>query len=331
MKDTLKTLSLLEENIERLIENGIYEIERDLLLERLRGLYASVVATDAVAEEDRVLDALLSVGVALPEEALEPEIEVERFFAEPEEEAETTEEPVEEEPVEEEVAEEPAPEPIEEETAPEIVEEEVEEEVVPEPEEVAEPEVEPTPEPAVEEEIDHAAVLSLYDDDDDDEEETAEEEEVEVEEETPVPEQLESEEEVTEPEAEETPEENVLEEYDELEEVAEEEPKVVVLGDILSSEQTTVADHLAEQLATNVAEVAGSTLSLRESIGVNDKYILLRDLFASDSDYYDRAISTLDTFESLDEAMLYIYDNYHWNPNCEGARLLMELLARKLY
>ena len=77
MKDTLKILSLLEENIERVAENGIYEIERDLLLERLRGLYASVVATDAVAEEDRVLDALLGVGAELSEEAAEPEIEIE--------------------------------------------------------------------------------------------------------------------------------------------------------------------------------------------------------------------------------------------------------------
>ncbi|MBO7300735.1 MAG: hypothetical protein J6U53_04940, partial [Tidjanibacter sp.] len=160
MKDTLKTLSLLEENIDRLIENGIYEIERDLLLERLRGLYASVVATDAVAEEDRVLDALLSVGAVLPEEALEPEIEVERFF---EEESPEVEEESAEEEIVEDVVEEPAEEEVTvvEETVPESVEEVVEEMAV------VEPTPEPEPEPvAVEEEIDHAAVLSLYDDDD---------------------------------------------------------------------------------------------------------------------------------------------------------------------
>ena len=76
---------------------------------------------------------------------------------------------------------------------------------------------------------------------------------------------------------------------------------------------------------------ASASMSLRSAIGINDKYILLRDLFAGDSDYYERAIDRLDEFDSLDEAMLYIYDNFHWNPNSEGARLLMELLARKLF
>jgi hypothetical protein len=104
-----------------------------------------------------------------------------------------------------------------------------------------------------------------------------------------------------------------------------------VLGDILLSEQTTVADNLAEQGVVDVATVASSVLTLRETIGVNDKYILMRDLFASNNDYYEQAIEKLDSFDSLDEAMLYIYDNFHWNPNCEGARLLMELLARKLF
>ncbi|MBO7300210.1 MAG: hypothetical protein J6U53_02235, partial [Tidjanibacter sp.] len=147
-------------------------------------------------------------------------------------------------------------------------------------------------------------------------------EEVVKEEETPAPEMVDT------PEEE---EETVIEEDGELEEIVEMEPQKVFLGDILSSEQTTVADQLAEQMAASVATVAGVAVSLRESIGVNDKYILMRDLFAGDGDYYDRAITALDSFDSLDEAMLYIYDNYHWNPNCEGARLLMELLARKLY
>ena len=85
MKQSLKLLELLEESIDRQVENGIYEIERDLLLERLRGIYASVVAAEAVAEEERVLDALMGIGVASQEEESEPEIEVERIFAEEEE------------------------------------------------------------------------------------------------------------------------------------------------------------------------------------------------------------------------------------------------------
>lgn len=340
MKESLKLLELLEESIDRQVENGIYEIERDLLLERLRGIYASVVAAEAVAEEERVLDALMGIGVLSEATEGEPEIEVERIFVE--------EEP-EEEPADQE---EPEVEPEEEEEVEPTVEESevapsdcvmygcppVEFEEVPAPEEPLEEEPiveEEQVEPAVEE-IDHEAVLSLYDDDDEGDEEDDEqpqpieeaEEEVEevVEDEEPIQEVA------LEPEIEEEEEEDVEEVVQEEVSVSEveEAPAQVVLGDVLSSEQTTLADNLAEQ-TLDVATAASASISLRSAIGVNDKYILLRDLFAGDADYYERAISKLDEFESLDEAMLYIYDNFHWNPNSEGARLLMELLARKLF
>ena len=362
MKHTLKTIELLEQHIDLLAENGIYEIERDLLLERLRGLYASVVALEAKAEEERVLDALMGLGVAGELSTEEPEIEVERIYAEPEEEVESEEIAAPEEEVEsEEIAapEEPEEEVVFEEVAEPVAEEEIEQEPEPmaeeepaeeepaayvevesainryidaieepaieepatEPEEVVATEEEPAPEeevateeePAPEEEvveepldvveeksgpeqIDHRAALSLYDDDDEDEVvELASAEEAEQE---------------AEPVVEEEP--------------AEEEPAA-------SDEQVTLAELLAAEGAVDVATAASSSLSLHQSIGLNDKYILMRDLFAGDADYYESAISTLDEFDNLDDAMLYIHDNFRWSPNSEGARLLMELLACKLF
>ena len=361
MKHTLKTIELLEQHIDLLAENGIYEIERDLLLERLRGLYASVVALEAKAEEERVLDALMGLGVAGEVSTEEPEIEVERIYAEPEEEVESEEiaapeepeeeveseeiavpeEPEEEvvfeevtEPVaEEETEQEPEPvakeeteqesepmaeeEPAEEEPAAYVevesainryigaIEEPAIEEPATEPEEVVATEEEVVEEPldvveekSVPEQIDHRAALSLYDDDDDEDE-------------------------VVE-----------LAPAEEAEPVVEEEPapeEEVVEEPAASDEQVTLAELLAAEGAVDVATAASSTLSLHQSIGLNVKYILMRDLFAGDADYYESAISTLDEFDNLDDAMLYIHDNFRWSPNSEGARLLMELLACKLF
>lgn len=338
MKDTLKTLELLEQHIDRVVENGLYEIERDLLLERLRGIYATVVATEAIAEEERVLDALIGIGAAAPLLAEEePEIEIERIYAE-EEDCEVQNEEMEI------VA--PAPEVVvESETEPEIAVES--EPVVAEEEPTAEPEEEEEPstedeeltvvykeeEPADNEELDHEAVMALYDDDDesDDDEQPAEEEEVipaAIEEDVAEEEEPDS---ISEPEpTDEEPAEEAVEE-DIEEEPALEEVQTVVLGDILASEQTTIADNLAEQMVADVASAAGANVSLRSSIALNDKFILMRDLFAGNNDYYEMAIERLDSFDNLEEAMLYIHDTFHWNPNSEGARLLMELLARKLF
>lgn len=310
MKDTLKTLTLLEEHLVRLTEQGIYEIERDLILERLRQLY-SIVATSELLP-DSPIDEPVMYGC--------PPVEYEPIAEEETEESEIVPE------IEEEVAEEPAEQEEEEKTLIEevadkwlsnILQTDKQESEEPEIEEVKEEVEEHATANAQDEELDHEVVMSLYDDDEEEEEEPVVVEEEEVKEEEPEA-----------PEFEEVPAEEELPEFKEVPAVAE-APQSVVLGDILGTEQITVADNLAEQVI-DVATATTANLSLRQTIAINDKFILMRDLFGGNNDYYEMAIDRLDSFDNLDDAMLYIYDNFHWNPNCEGARLLMELLARKL-
>ena len=69
---------------------------------------------------------------------------------------------------------------------------------------------------------------------------------------------------------------------------------------------------------------------LRKAIGVNDKFIMLRDLFAGDEAQYNATIDALNSFASLDECMIYIVENFAWNPDSEGAKLIVSLIERKL-
>ncbi|MBR3931148.1 MAG: hypothetical protein IKJ46_01020, partial [Tidjanibacter sp.] len=110
-----------------------------------------------------------------------------------------------------------------------------------------------------------------------------------------------------------------------------EEPQMVVLGDVLGGEQTTVADAIAVSAGPDVATVAAAgEVSLMKAVSLNDKMLLVRELFGGDSRLYEQSMEVLDSYESLDEAMLFIYDNFDWNPNSEGAKLLVDLLMRKL-
>ena len=81
---------------------------------------------------------------------------------------------------------------------------------------------------------------------------------------------------------------------------------------------------MAEKIAS------ADTTSLRGAIGLNDRFLMIRDLFGGDAAAFDTAISTLEEFTSLDDALLYINDNYDWNPQSRGAQMLVELLVRKL-
>lgn len=69
---------------------------------------------------------------------------------------------------------------------------------------------------------------------------------------------------------------------------------------------------------------------LRKAIGINDKFIMLRDLFAGDEAQYNTTIDALNSFTSLDDCMIYIVENFAWNPDSEGAKLIVSLIERKL-
>lgn len=107
---------------------------------------------------------------------------------------------------------------------------------------------------------------------------------------------------------------------------AEEQPQR--LGDVLGGGVTTLADVMAasDEPTTPFNRVE----ELRKAIGLNDKFLMIRDLFDGDAERYEATIDTLDEFEDLDECMIYIVENFRWNPDSEAAKLIVSLLERKL-
>ncbi len=101
------------------------------------------------------------------------------------------------------------------------------------------------------------------------------------------------------------------------------------LADAIAPATTTLADiivapaPLAEEITT------ARTTTLRKAYGLNDKFLMTRDLFDGDGEAFEEAISALDECESLDDCMIYIAENYEWNPDSEGAKFIMQMLERK--
>lgn len=109
---------------------------------------------------------------------------------------------------------------------------------------------------------------------------------------------------------------------------AEPEP---VLGEVLGGDVHTLADTIAapKDMASEIVRKERIT-DLKQAIGINDKFLLLRDLFGGDIERYERTIDRLNEFDDLDDCIIYISENYDWNPSSDGVRFLMELLERKL-
>lgn len=102
-----------------------------------------------------------------------------------------------------------------------------------------------------------------------------------------------------------------------------------VLGDVINSDAMTISDTYKPKDNGIISNIT-SKETLRKAIGLNDRYLLIRDLFRGDSALYEETVAKLDSFDDLDDAMLYIHDNFHWDPNGEGSKLIVELLVHKL-
>lgn len=103
------------------------------------------------------------------------------------------------------------------------------------------------------------------------------------------------------------------------------EENAPVLGEQFG-EKRAVGDTIA--CAKGVAE-STPVASLREAIGVADKFMIIRELFDGDGEAYERAIDNLENIASLEDCVIYIAENYSWNAQSEGAKFVMELLQRK--
>jgi hypothetical protein len=108
-----------------------------------------------------------------------------------------------------------------------------------------------------------------------------------------------------------------------------EEERTVTIADAMAASTQTLADTLITPVALGDDINHSKINSLREGIGLNDKFLMIRDLFDGDEEAYEQAISDLDAEEDMDGCMVYIAENFEWNPNLEGAKFIMQLLSRK--
>lgn len=106
-----------------------------------------------------------------------------------------------------------------------------------------------------------------------------------------------------------------------------------VLGEVINAGSKTVGEAMAETPKHDITEKivhSDHITDLNQAIGINDKFIMIRDLFNGDGARYDAAIAELNKFDNFDACLIHIASLYRWDPDSDGAKLLMEILSRKL-
>jgi hypothetical protein len=70
-------------------------------------------------------------------------------------------------------------------------------------------------------------------------------------------------------------------------------------------------------------------LSLDEAIGINDKFLFIREIFDGNTDSYNQAIQKLESVGSLSDAMAVIMSYSGENTGNEAVRQLIDMIKRK--
>ncbi|MBE6202687.1 MAG: hypothetical protein E7135_03430 [Rikenellaceae bacterium] len=110
--------------------------------------------------------------------------------------------------------------------------------------------------------------------------------------------------------------------------IVESEPQTRRLADVLGGDRQVLAEKMASEEKTTTP--FNRITDLRKAIGLNDKFLMIKDLFGGNAAQYEATIDTLNEFDDLDDCMIYIVENFSWNPDSEGAKLLVSLIERKL-
>ena len=102
-----------------------------------------------------------------------------------------------------------------------------------------------------------------------------------------------------------------------------EQPKT--LGESVQP-RPTLADQLA---ARQQASLHRPVTDLRRAVSLNDKLLMIRELFNGNGALYEITIRKLNDFTTFEDCLIYIAEHFDWNPNSDGAKLMVDLLERK--
>lgn len=109
-----------------------------------------------------------------------------------------------------------------------------------------------------------------------------------------------------------------------------------VQGEILAEKFQGKQKFRNEIIAEHTAKVDMSSKlqnkpigDLAKAIGINDKFLFIKELFDGDAARYSEAIQHLNLFSDLNDAVIFLQDNYQWSENNEYATKFIDLVRRK--
>jgi hypothetical protein len=104
-------------------------------------------------------------------------------------------------------------------------------------------------------------------------------------------------------------------------------PEKLVVGETFQKERS-LNDAMGENKSTESSLGNGPIASLRAAIGLNDRFLFIREIFANNTDKYNTIIDQLDKLETIQQAVEYLKANLTLEKNQTSLKFV-ELLKRR--
>jgi hypothetical protein len=139
----------------------------------------------------------------------------------------------------------------------------------------------------------------------------------------------------------ETPKPEVLKEVilEKLPETVAQEPEPVnriaeVIGEKLRGNRKFVHDELAEKVQAGRQDLTSALQSkpienIEKAIGINDKFLFIKELFRNNGQLYKETVEKLDTSKNLDEALSHIRDGFSWDEKDPVVQKFTDIIRRR--
>ena len=105
-----------------------------------------------------------------------------------------------------------------------------------------------------------------------------------------------------------------------------------IIAETLATPQTPVYEHISRtQSKKNIANTLLTTpvTDIEKAIGVNDRFLFIRELFNGDADSYDKSIKLINQATNFNEAFVYLEQTFSWDFESELVKRLLDFLRRR--
>jgi hypothetical protein len=107
--------------------------------------------------------------------------------------------------------------------------------------------------------------------------------------------------------------------------------EIEIVADRYLTSQNYINQAMANKQGNDISSRSQSkpVADLRSSIGLNDKFLFIKELFSGRPDKYNQCIDNLNQASSFEEAMAFIEENCSWEEGNEVAEKLLSLVKRR--